>query len=361
MFTVSDTRFFLTLFGLALVAAVGFLSINHLLQQQTAPVVVTPPERQEEQTVSDYKGRLYMTLAAAGTREFSLYTLHMPSGIVASALEYAYPDDYMGYTTDFEEATGELAYFWSPIDRSLDTFFPFDDPMQLITFPTADPESWLQWATGPQFVKMNPDQTADGTQIVYEAFEDNSRTDPLEEIGSWGLYISTRPEGIQVDEGTASRIDTGSFAHWLEDDKHILYLKADGVYVYNTETEESERVFPLEYSVTRASQLDVSEDGSHFVLTQEGNSAGVYRIASLSPFEYEEVERFSFADTKIFWPVLSPWNDAIAFVESVQRREFTYPDIHITTYNLETGETERHFTVAGPYNPRYHFLTEWRR
>jgi hypothetical protein len=99
------------------------------------------------------------------------------------------------------------------------------------------------------------------------------------------------------------------YPKWSPDGKKIMFMKTEGLYAYDLETQKETEVAGLpEGGVSIAtSMMDVSEDGKYLIWTSaKSGMIAISEIVSWETMELKEIGRMQVPDTEFYWPVFSP-------------------------------------------------------
>lgn len=99
------------------------------------------------------------------------------------------------------------------------------------------------------------------------------------------------------------------YPQWSPDGTKLLFLKTEGLYMYDLETQTETEVIGLpEGGVSiSASMIDLSRDGKYLVwTTAKAGIISIHEILSWETMEVNEVGRMQVPNTEFYWPVFSP-------------------------------------------------------
>jgi hypothetical protein len=94
---------------------------------------------------------------------------------------------------------------------------------------------------------------------------------------------------------------------WSPDGEKLVYLKADGLYVYDLKNAtETKVVTATEGQILATSKMDVSPDGKYLITTvAKAGIIIVSEITSWEPFTLKELGRIQGTGTEYYWPQFS--------------------------------------------------------
>lgn len=123
-------------------------------------------------------------------------------------------------------------------------------------------------------------------------------------ISNWEVAILD-----PVTDTITQVIDAAWHPQWSPDGTKLLYLKKDGLYLYDLKTKSENKVVSVNESeeVITTSMLDLSSDGSTLLwTTAKAGVIAVSNITSWEPFAIAEAGRLHEEETEYYWPQFSP-------------------------------------------------------
>jgi len=192
----------------------------------------------------------------------------------------------------------------------------------------------------------------DGTKVLFVAYEGDNTKLPTT-ADEWGVYLA---DGSSV----AQRIVNGMYPHWI-DGTHFVYLKSDGVYIYNMDSEVESMVWGYATETQTNMMMHLSEDKSTLAWTLPGNGLVlILRIVSLEKPKMKQVAQIS---THAFWPVVSPNGDFVA-VQTVNWEALEEdPQPQIELYSIQEIDNPQKLGATldlGAFDQQRMFVTDWR-
>ena len=159
-------------------------------------------------------------------------------------------------------------------------------------------------------------------------------------------YIDLLPlenwEIVIVNPGTdevVSIIKDAFQPKWLGGGSKLLFLKKDGLYIFDIGTKELKKLVAVEpgKNVISTSMIDLSKDGSHIIWTVPASGIiTVYKV-SKDTSVIEELGRIQQNGTEFYWPIFSPNGKqyAVQAIDSLKGQ-----DLYRKNPRIEVRETE---------------------
>jgi WD40 repeat protein len=129
---------------------------------------------------------------------------------------------------------------------------------------------------------------------------------------------------------------------WSPDGKKILYLKEDGLYVYNLDTKTETQLIAIREGgkVTGTSMIDLSPNGKYLVWTTA--KAGVITVKEIVNWDtvaLKDVGQMKVSGAEFFWPQFSP-DSSYYVVQAIDARvgndqERKNPRLEIRAFNAK--------------------------
>jgi hypothetical protein len=131
------------------------------------------------------------------------------------------------------------------------------------------------------------------------------------DLSNWNIAIRN------VSSGEDIILEEASYPNWAPDGEQLLYIKSDGLYLYDVAsgTDKSVFTFPSdsEFSFNSQNMLTVSPDGGQIIIITPLLSGYLrYSISNWDDFALYPQEAVRVPNTNFSWPVFSP--DSSAYV-----------------------------------------------
>ena len=325
---------------------------------------------EEKDLFADLSGRVYLTLAPEGTREADLYYFDLETRSMNKVIE----DGFTKYTSRFSPSGDTIAYMAAVLDKKAPLrperkgreSFPFRGTLQLYVrdMNTGDVKQLTNDVVSEEHLagKRLPRWSPDGKQIAFSAQRLKAKqynlVSPLEP-NSWDVFIADL-------DGNIEHAYSGLYSFWSPDGDKLLYLRNDGLYVYNIEDKDSAKVHPVVGGEASAGmKLDVSGNGTYLAW---GHSASrpikglrLYFIVSWEPFFLQQIKRIDTNNTLVMWPVFSPDNHYFVTqeVELLNEEPRELSNLRLMVYDLETFSNTK-LSSLEEYNFDVSYITDWR-
>ncbi len=206
-----------------------------------------------------------------------------------------------------------------------------------------------QLTTSGTFFKRNPKLSPDGEEIAFMAREKDDEKKASRNIDDWNIYVTDL-------NGNEKLIGVGVYPQWSPDNKGILAMKSDGIYLYDLEKGASQRVIKADGERTLADNMTVSLDGSLLAWSMPDKSEiSLMKISSWAPFEENEYK--TIGDVKSFYPVFSPDMQDIAAIV-VDKKDNRYGNLRVSIYNIEKSVWNESIDLS-KYSASSISLTVW--
>lgn len=300
---------------------------------------------EEQGPFSGLSGSIYLSMVENGQKFMDIYVFD----IVTSELDKLADDSYFKYTGHLSPNGSKIVYTGARMDRGpLDTrtveqfIQVYIRDLKMGTFEPITSTLSIR----KRLTRWSPDDT----QIAYMTY---SGEGSAIETNSWDIHI--------VDfDGVDTLVSQGVQPIWSPDGSQLLFLKNDGLHVYNIEDESIVRVIELggTAGIKRYTKYNVSNDGRALVFTSTNEQALLlYTISSWKPFKAEFSRRIAYGDntTSAAWPVFSPDDRYLAL--QVLNRNTGIPRVDI--YELETFARKELIDLSD-YKWTASYVTDWR-
>jgi len=157
----------------------------------------------------------------------------------------------------------------------------------------------------------------------------------------------------------------GTYPHWVNDTTFV-YLRDDGMYQYDTDSNEEHVLIPLRAGVlSSSSMIDVSDDGSLIAWSiADQGKLYVFEAGNWERSEGAEVRtRGVIENTYGFWPVISPNGRYIALqtVSTVYEDTLTNPQPKIEFFSTHTLQPLSKQIDLDSFEQLQMFVTDWKR
>lgn len=267
----------------------------------TAEGVVDPFDYGLQSTAEDVSG-IQGHIVFSGLTDVQptqqVYTLDT-SKETASAVTLL-PGNKFGAFAEFIDKINTSDFFFKTTDRSQD---PDIDKRRIQRFDVETGTlASFKSMTGLYEQNIAWSQTANRLAYSRLAVPFVSYTD-LVSLKNWEIAVGN-PDTDEVVKVLAE----SSQPKWSPDGSKLLFLKSDGVYVYDFLSDTITQVLPItEGQMLSTSMIDVSPDGKYLVLTIGRKGMIIMNeISSWEPFSYKELGRIHVDKTEYYWPQFSP-------------------------------------------------------
>ncbi|MEK7178915.1 MAG: hypothetical protein AAB727_01525 [Patescibacteria group bacterium] len=355
----------LLLTGLVVVIAISllvvFITKPSLEDFPKIPFVNLPAQ---EDPFENLKGKIYMTLAPKDDNATNLYVLNVDSKRIEPLFDFYGEEDFgdlfVGVTSKFSPLGDEFAYMAAPIDRDPKKISPIGTFLGLFVFNT-ETRTWQGVSKSSLHNKRLPQWSPKGTEIVFNGREQGIGSFSADNLEGWGIYVTDL-------NGNERRVTSGAYPHWSPAGDALIFLRDDGLYVYNFLSKRNIKVYSLsEEHVKINTKLGVSGDGSLLALSNPNTAdVSVFKIISWNPFQMQLIKRLSERTpdgsvTDFYWPVFSPDNRYLALQATerdVASRAFP-KNPRIVVYELSDFK-QKVIGSLGGFNFDLAFTTDWR-
>lgn len=294
---------------------------------------------------SDLEGSIYISLSAPDEKVTDIYAFNLESNSLDEVFENK--GEYARYASKVSPAGNKIAYMaYLPLSGEFPQLYIYD----------VDTEGISQLTSASSRNKRLPSWSPNGTSIAFTAhfadLNDEERLDP----NNWGIAIArfnakVRPVGL------------GTYPMWSPDGSVLLFLKKDGLYVYNIESRDISKAFTLPWGgeADTTMKLSVSSDGTRLAWSNYyQQEILLFKINSWSPFDMEHISVIETPEGAPFQSVFSPDGNYLAVKKAGWDAELeTRIDPQIAVYDLETFKSIKVFDLT-EYNWGYFYLTDWR-
>lgn len=183
------------------------------------------------------------------------------------------------------------------------------------------------------FLKRHPELSPDGQKVAFMAKQELDNNATSTNIDDWSVYVTSL-------NGNEKLLGRGAYPQWSPDSKKLLFLRSDGLYLYDLEKETSANVWGMAdgRAVLRMG-IDVSRDGSRLVWSAPNNHQVILaKIVSWEPFNLNKQKTIN--DVFAFWPVFSPKGEYLAVIAG-DEDGISVAKPWVAIYNTETLESQK--------------------
>lgn len=304
-------------------------------------------EEQERDPFADLSGSIYLSMVENGQVFMGLYVFD----IAANKLNKIIADDiFFKHTGHLSPDGSKITYTGAPRDRGPRDTRTIEETIQVyvrdLKSGTHEPIT-ESFSIGKRLARWSPD----GTQIAYMAYSDEEGNDkPDPEPNAWNIHI------VGLD-GVGTLVSQGVQPKWSPDGSQLLFLKNDGLYIYNLRDGSITKGIDLG-SIKRNTKYDISKDGSILAMTwTQTRDLILYEISSWEPFKAAIIRRIAYSDntTGAAWPVFSPDDRYLAVQFNNSRTGIPRVDV----YELENFMRKELIDLSN-YKWDFSFVTDWR-
>ena len=176
-------------------------------------------------------------------------------------------------------------------------------------------------------------------------------------IENWEIAI--------INPDTDVLIDTVKNAYnpqWSPDGKELLFLKKDGLYLYNLSLRTQVKVISTSGGeVIATSMINLSNEGTHLVwTTAKSGLITMSEITSWSPFVIVELGYIQASETEFYWPIFSPSGDyyAVQAIDTLKEGSFVRENSRIEIRATE-GKTVQYVHKMDDFAFNGLFTDDW--
>ncbi|MBI4087838.1 hypothetical protein HY418_00435 [Candidatus Kaiserbacteria bacterium] len=182
---------------------------------------------------------------------------------------------------------------------------------------------------------------SDTGDVLYMTVSPDAPYSPLPE--AWSIrHISS--------SGNSEVLVEGTYPQWV-DAQRFIFLKSDGLYLYDIDDRLSSRLWGRSDLITSDSMMDLSEDKTTIVLsTPEYNTVTVLRV---SDWDNPNITSDGTIPVAGGWPVVAPDSSAFAILTSDG-------GFHIAMYDMDSLKPISSSVNLSDADPMLTSLTDWR-
>jgi hypothetical protein len=124
------------------------------------------------------------------------------------------------------------------------------------------------------------------------------------------------------------------YPKWSPDGKKVIFMKTEGLYMFDLETQKETEVIGLpEGGISIAtSMMDLSDDGKYLIWSSaKSGMISISEIVSWETMEVKELGRMQVPDTEFYWPVFSPDGKyyAVQAIDTLKGNDFVRKNARI--------------------------------
>lgn len=155
--------------------------------------------------------------------------------------------------------------------------------------------------------------------------------------------------------GNAERITVGTYPQWV-DAHRFIFLKSDGLYMYDIDTGGSQLLSGAASTITTNSMLDLSDDKT--MIAWSIHDEGIVTILRVLDWNTPTITTRGTISVAGTWPVIAPDSSALAILTS-DPTPGADPGLHIALYSLETLQPIMTRIGLLDSDPARTALTDW--
>lgn len=193
-------------------------------------------------------------------------------------------------------------------------------------------------------LKQEPIWSTNQTQIAFKAISTGS------EEKNWQLFTSDL-------EGNEKLVATDAFyPTFSPDDRKILALKKEGIFLFNLEMGTEEKVHAFETEVPKNSYLTVSLKKDLLAFSNPiKKEVTIFKINSWSSFEIKEIAKVKTSNSYLAWPKFDPNGGDYLIAQEI----FEDNKIELVAYNFKTNQRYSLVNLAN-YFKDFFWINDWR-
>lgn len=298
---------------------------------------------------------IYLSLAPKGNNLVNLYALNVENGRFSPLFDkYGdknFGNQNVGYTSRYSPDGNKLAYIAASRETAPDGSFVHGGVMSVFVLDTESGES--QRVSRGIFYPRLPQWSRDEKRIVFTGFETGG-LEPLQP-NNWNIYVTDL-------NGAQQRVTHGTFPYWSPDGDALLFMRSDGLHVYDLKTQLEEQIYFFRTrNATTAVKIGLSLDGSMLAISSPSTQeVFLYKVFSWEPFQMDLFKTIRSDNRASFWPVFSPDNRFVVLQQidwdTVTR---TSSNPRLVVYDLENFKGKTIASLAD-FNFDFAFTSDWR-
>jgi hypothetical protein len=339
-------------FVLFLILLITLLIIFILFRQEK--VFEKKPSTEETPTEALLKGEIYLTLSPQGEETPNIYKLDLDTMFLE---EYFPESPYRNYMAKFTSTAESMAFVRG-----------YDDNTNQIMIFNLNTEEFFELTPRQNIFPRNPVFSPDDTKLAYWIYTEVDA--PLGEYPE-DNSISV----ISAVDWTEEEVAKGAFPFFTPDGEFLIYLKNDGLYSLNLETENEKKVVDMDslyldnYIAEGGADLEelekvglpgwttfrfaLSPNGKNLIITDTVSSnVLVFERTSQGGFEYS----FNLMADAPNWPNFSPDSEYFV-IQEFETGETTFPKLSI--FSFDDLEFQEGFGLGEAYDSNYFWVSDW--
>lgn len=200
--------------------------------------------------------------------------------------------------------------------------------------------------SGDSDVKRAP-AISDTGHVLYMTVSPDAPYSPLPE--AWSIRYAP-------SSGNSEALVEGAYPQWV-DAQRFIFLKSDGLYLYDIDSRLSIRLWGMSDLITSDSMMDLSEDKTTIVLsTPEYDAVTVLRV---SDWDNPNITSDGTIPVAGGWPVIAPDSSAFAILTS-DATTGSGSGFRIAMYDLASLKPMSASVNLSDADPMLTSLTDWR-
>jgi Tol biopolymer transport system component len=305
----------------------------------------------------DLAGNIYLTLVPYPTTESDSSDLYTYD-IKTQKLEKIFDTDLLKYTGKKTPDGKKVAYFGKEKSDVLNIFRLTDESLKLYLY---DSETNTHVSTVDTFLLANKvgGWSPDSAHLVYTGQPQLVATrEEFLQPNNWSVNV------LDVDN-SIGLIGEGTNPIWSPDGENILYLKNDGLYVYNVATAVSQKFYDLnQYHEAKINiKFTISPNGKYLFLTSpDDNSAVLFSINSLNTLALTVVDQILTPNSYTSIPQFSPDSRYVVYHQvdySFPDNQIAFKDPRLMVYDTRS-QKQLKLLDLDHYNFDFTHIDDWR-
>jgi len=282
---------------------------------------VLNPEESMPERDADVPGYIYMSASDPSVGHFSVdtYAYEVSTGEVRRLTDYG---NYSGFAS-VDETRG--------LFMTTDSTYPMEHPDNavLIVANISD-GTYLNLNTPSLYNERKLTASPDEQHI---AFMGQEVVNTGRDISTWQIMLTN------VLEGTSVTIPSAVSPQWINQGEDVLFLKEDGIYVYNLKQKIEKKVFGEYINFSAYSEIAISPDEEHIVLTAPGVESRAIVLKVDTGLNMIEIGSYIESEFLYISPIISPDSLQYGFL-LLDKKDIDLPAV-LELYSFATGEAIR--------------------